>query len=287
MGQTAEFGTYLINDALAAIDNIDTHRLYYRDINARVDEDKTAAKILEEMALSDDVSLANADQDELGQNLHSVGFANRLIAQAKQAVPPEHWSLESLGLQAEQIPSLKQIGVSSKGAFARKAEDSNGHKQLESALQQDPQTIDQLYAKAIQQMTASSIALARVKDLVLLPNVNAEVATQLAAANITTLDQVHQTKKEDLMHITGLSEDAAEDMKKEAKEANKEGLEVVKLASVTKGVATVLDKLGVKTISQIFEHDEESIATAHRETLGERAGHFVKALLDGIRGAGR
>ena len=114
------------------------------------------------------------------------------------------------------------------------------------------------------------------------------IETELAEANITTLNQVHQTEKENLMQITGLSEDATEDIKKEAKEANKEGLEVVKLASVTKDVANILDTvLQVKTVSDMLEQGEDKVAEALKATHGDRAIHFVRALFNGIRGAGR
>ena len=280
IGQPVEYGTYLINDAIDAIDRINDKLRYYEGMNEEVEE------ILEQMSLNDDVALANADEQELGDNLKSVGFANRLIAQARRAVPPEHWSLESLGLKPEQIQALQQIGISSKGAFAQRAQ--SDRTQLENTLGLNQQAIDDLHAKANAQMTASSLALARIKDLILLPNVNAEVATKLAASNIDTVDQIHRTSKEELMKITGLSEDAAEDLKKEAKEAGKEGLEVEKLATVTKDVANVLDTvLQVKTISHLFEQGEEKVAEALKATHGDRAVHFVKALFDGIRGAGR
>jgi hypothetical protein len=286
-GQAISFGRYLIIDALNTVDNIDANRLYYEGIDATVD-DTAVEEILEQMGLTDDVALANADEGSLGENVKSIGFANRLILQARRAVPPQHWSLESLGgLKEEQIPSLKQIGVSSKGEFAKRAETSEGHNQLESVLQMDPQAIDQLHAKAYQQMTSSSIQLARVRDLILLPNVNAQTATQLAASNIETPDQVAKTDRGRLMEITGLSEEAAEDLQKEAREAQIEGLEVVNLASVSKEVANVLDKIGVKTISHLLERGERGIAEALREVHGERAVHFVSALFDGIRGATR
>jgi len=285
-GQPVEYGRYLISDALQAVENINSKLLYYEGIDDWVNGTRVE-EILEQLAIRDDVALANADQDELGENLHSVGFANRLITQARKAVPAEHWSLESLGVPKEQIPSLRQIGITSKGEFAKMAETNEGHKQLESVLQLDPQAIDQLHAKAYQQMTASSLALAREKDLILLPNVNAEVVTQLAGSNITTLDQVTKADKAKLMEVTGLSEDAAEDLQEEAEHAKKEGLEVVKLASVTRDVANVLDKLGVKTISHLIEKGEEGIAEAVKEVHGDRAIRFVKALFDGIRGAGR
>ena len=280
VGQPIDYGTYLITDALQAAERINERLGYYEGMNEEVKE------ILEQMSLNDDVALANADQQELGDNLKSEGFANRLIVQARQAIAPEHWSLESLGLKPDQVAALQKIGVDSKGAFARRAE--SNRTQLENTLGLNQQAIDDLHAKANAQITASSLALARVKDLILLPNVNAEVATKLAASNINTVDEVHKTDKQALMQITGLSEDAAEDLKEEAEAASKEGLEVEKLATVTKDVANILDTvLQVKTVSHLLEQGEEKVAEALKATHGDRAVHFVKALFDGIRGAGR
>jgi predicted RecB family nuclease len=136
-------------------------------------------------------------------------------------------------------------------------------------------------------MTASSLALLREKDLLLLPNVDAEVATQLAAAKITTLDQITKTDKAKLMEVANLSEDAAEDLQEEAEHAKKESHEVIKLASVTKAVADALDKVGVKTISHLIEKGKEGVIEVFKAIHGDRAVHFVSALFDGIAGAGR
>jgi len=281
-GQSTEFGRYLIEDALNVVENLNSSRRYYEGFDARVQE------VLDRLGIADDVALANADQGVLGEHLKNAGLASRLIAQARQAVQSEHWSLQTLGLPSEQIPSLHQIGISSKGDFVKRAEDSQGHKQLESALQQDPHAIDQLYAKAIAQLTASSLALAHIKDLIMLPNVNAQVATKLGEAHINTVDEVLRARKEALRQVTGLSADTVEYLTKEAEAAQKEGLQVVKLASVSKDVVNVLDRvLQVKTLSQLLVQGEEKVARALKATHGDRAGHFAKALFDGLREAGR
>jgi hypothetical protein len=283
-GQSTEFGRYLIEDALKAVENLNSSHRYYEGYDAQVQG------VLERLGIGDDVALANADQGVLGKrgNLNSAGLASRLIAQARQAVQLEHWSVQTLGLPSEQIPSLLQIGISSKGDFVRRAEVSQGHKQLESALQQDPHAIDQLYAKAIVQLTASSLALAHVKDLIMLANVNAEVATKLSESHINTVDEVVRAGKETLRQATGLSADAVENLKKDAEAAQKGALQVVKLASVSIDVANMLDWwLQVKTISQLLVQGEERVARALKASLGDRAGLFAKTLFDGFKQAGR
>jgi hypothetical protein len=69
--QSLEFSRLLIIDATHAIDRLYESRRYYQGIDSEVEE------ILEQMALSDDVALANADLNELGEQLYSRGFALR------------------------------------------------------------------------------------------------------------------------------------------------------------------------------------------------------------------
>ena len=102
------------------------------------------------------------------------------------------------------------------------------------------------------------------------------------------MQELASTDKTTLMEITGMSEDAAEDLQHEARHAKAEGLEVVQLASVTKDVADALNTaLGIRTIEHLSNESEEKVVEVFKRFHGDRAVHFVKALLDGIRGAGR
>ncbi len=279
-GESLDYSQYLISDAIQAVENINATRSYYEGLDAEV------AEILEQMALSDDVALANADPDELGEQLNSTGFALRLISQAQQAVPVEHWSLASLKLSDQQVLSLQKLHISSKGILLRRAETGKGRQQLERALGINKQALDELHTNTFAQITASSFALARIKDMVLLPNVDAVIANRLAEADIASVQTLAHTDKQALIEITGMSEDAAEDLKHEAKDANTDGLEVVRLASVTKEVADALnDVLGVKTIEHLNKQTEEKVVEVFKRFHGDRAVHFVQALFDGIQGA--
>lgn len=287
--ESTMYGTSMIIDALHTLQQIVAKRLYYEGIAVGIgNSHKPVAEILEQMALRDDVALANADTDELGANVKSVGFASRLIAQAQKAVPSEHWSLASLGINSEQLPVLQRLGINSKGELVQRARTEEGRKQLEGALLLNEQAIHELHVKAFGQMTASSYALARIKDLILLPNANAEVTTKLAASQIFTANQVAKLERKELMRLTGLHADAAEVLQKAATEAGKEGLEIVHLASITREVADNLNKvLHVKTIADVFTKSEDEVAEALKPHFAERAAHFVKAFFDGIAGSKR
>ena len=281
-GRSLEYSRLLIADAAHAIDRLYESRRYYEGMDSEIKE------VLEQMALSDDVALANADLDELAEKLDSRGFALRLITQAWQAVPAEHWSLASFQFSDQQVQALAEMGITSKGEFAKRADSNAGNAALQKALGVNKQTIESYQVNAYQQMTASSKAMARFKDMILLPNVNAEVASQLAAANITEVEQLAHLEKATLMQITGMSEDAAEDLLKEAKGASADALEIVKLASVTKDVAEALnDVLGVQTVEHLNREGEEKVEQVFRRFHGDRAAHFVRALFNGIRGSER
>jgi diphthamide synthase (EF-2-diphthine--ammonia ligase) len=279
-GESLEYSNCLISDSIETAEKINTTRSYYEGL------DEEVADILRQMALSDDVALANADQRELATQLNSKGFAIRLIAQAREAIPAEHWSLDALKLKKEQVQTLQKIGISSKGELLARAETNKGHQELQRVLGLSSQAIDDLHTNIYAQMTASSLTLARIKDLVLLPNVNAVIASQLADAEIDSVQEVASTDKTILMEITRISEDAAEDLKHEARHARAEGLEVVHLASVTKEVADALnDVLGIKTIEHLSKASEEKVIEVFKRFHGDRAVNFVNALFDGIRGA--
>ena len=255
-GQSLEYSRSLVEDARRAAREINTTRSYYEGVDGAVLE------ALNELSLTDDVALANADRSALAEKLGSPGFATRLVEQARQLVPREAWSLEPLGLTTEQISVLEEQGVRSKGELSSKVATDAGRDALVSSLGADAAFVTSLRATATSQLTTSSVALAPSKALDALAGVNAVVAEKLAAANVTTVDALATAKADELAQATGLSEAATSNLIAQAAESARTHLAVSKLAPVTNAAATTLKTLGVNTVADLASKNAAEIDSA-------------------------
>ena len=273
-GLSSDYGRYLIRDAIAAIAEIRTQRRYYSGMNAKT------AEILQEMAIADDVGLANADPEALGNQIKSRSFAASLIEQARAIVPQSSWDLDSLGLKPEQITALNSQGIYSKGEFVLKVDPESGRDKIATLLKMTSQQIADLHSTAITQITADSIKQVQTTDLTLLPDIDAVIASKLADSDITTVDEMAKVNPDELARSTGISEETLETLKKDATEASRESMEVERVATITREVASELDRLGVNTIANLDEQTEERVAGAFRGVT-----RVTRAVLEGIRAA--
>lgn len=269
-----EYGRYLIQDAIAAVASIREQRRYYSGMNAETED------ILQEMAIADDVALANADARVLGSQLKSRSFAMSLIEQARKIVPASTWSLDALGLKPDQIAALVAQGIHSKGEFVLSVDAKAGRTKIAGLLQMTTQEVDDLHTTAIRQITTDSITQAPTTDLSLLPKVDAVIASKLASSDILTVDELAKANPEDLAQSTGLSEDTLEKLQSSATEASRESMDVLKVASITREVASELDKLGVNTVANLEAESEERVAGAFSGVT-----RVSRAVLEGIRAA--
>lgn len=273
-GHSIEYGRYLIQDAIASVEEIREKRRYYSGMNAKTEQ------ILLEMAIADDVALANAEPVALGSQLKSRSFAASLIEQARKIVPASSWSLDPLGLKPDQISTLAAEGIHSKGEFVLSVDANGGRDRMAALLKMTAQQIDDLHMTAIRQITADSIKQAPTGDLTLLPKVDAVIASKLADSDIMTVDELAKVNPEELAQATGLPEDTLEALKSSATEVSRESMDVLKLASITREVASELDKLGINTVANLSEQSEEGVAGAFRGLT-----RVTRAVLDGVRSA--
>lgn len=273
-GLSIEYGRYLIQDAISSVEEIREKRRYYSGMNAKTEQ------ILLEMAIADDVALANAEPIALGSQLKSKSFATSLIEQARKIVPASSWSLDPLGLKPDQISALAAEGIHSKGEFVLNVDANGGRDRIAALLKMAARQVDELHTTAIRQITADSIKQATTTDLTLLPKVDAVIASKLAGSDIMTVDELAKVNPEELAQATGLPEDTLETLKTSATEASRESMDVLKLASITREVASELDKLGVNTVASLSEQSEERVAGAFRGVT-----RVTRAVLDGIRAA--
>ncbi len=272
-GLSLDYGRYLIGDAINAVENIRAHRLYYSGIDARTEE------ILQEMGIADDVALANADPDVLGSQIKSKSFATSLIEQAQNIVPGT-WELSTLGLKPEQITALAGLDIRSKGEFVLAVDSSAGRDKIATLLKVPAQQVTDWHTAALTQLTADSLRLAHITDLTLLPDIDASIANALAVADIMTVDEMAKANVAELAQTTSIPQKQLETLKNEAATASRESLDVLKLASITKGMAEALDNLKINTVAVLFQQTEEHIASAF-----SGPAHVARAILEGIHAA--
>lgn len=255
-GEPTEYARYLIADSIKIVEEINAKRAYYDGVDAE------AERAMAEMNLTDDVALANADYVELGRRLKSLGFANRLINQARQVVPPETWKLDELGFTKGQILALEERGIGAKGEFILKTESDAALDEVATTVSLDKDTLSSIRGTGLSQLTASSIGLAPSKEITSLPGVNAVIAHRLAQANVDSVEKLAAAKPTELASATGISEAAATKLVDAAGAASRQKIDVAVLAPVSKANATALKAAGIGTVSDIVTKDPAVIAAA-------------------------
>jgi predicted flap endonuclease-1-like 5' DNA nuclease len=273
-GQPPDYSRYLIGDAVAATNTINSSRGYLDGVDERV------AGILTQLGLTDDVALANADRAALSQALGSEGFANRLIEQAREAVPPSAWSLDQVGFTQGQIEALAQQGIVSKGeynAYVAAANDAQRNT-LASSLSVNTQFLAAVQTTVTSQMAASSVAQAPLVDLTALTGVNAVVRDRLIAQNIMSVDQLATADPAQVATATGLSATEAGDLVAQAKTLSSQNVPVERLAPVSSDTATALQAMNIRTVGDLATKNVSDIAAAFGGDVTR-----ANAVLQGVR----
>ncbi len=112
--------------------------------------------LYDDLSLDNPVALANADPEFIVEQLTdsdsgsgsgvsvSLGFAQRLVDEARSVIPASEWSLSeaSLGLKASELELLKNEGVRTKGALTQL--DQTTKAKLGALLQINADKVDQL-----------------------------------------------------------------------------------------------------------------------------------------------
>jgi hypothetical protein len=273
---------YLIADAAAAIGTINGERRYYDGMDDEV------AKVLKDLGILDDVALANADAEKLGDKLGSRGFAVRLIQKARGIVPRESWSLEGLGLTPHQMDGLSVRGLESKGAVAAAAGRADGRAAIVEALGLEAEAapareavVGALANEAVMVMTRSSIALAPQPSLAMWSGVDATTAAKLGRAGFVSVEDLAAADPAAVATAANIPADAADALVTEARGASRAGLAVGLLAPVTKTEERNLrDLLGADqaTVGVMAGKSPAQLAAAFGGNLAR-----ATAVLNGIR----
>lgn len=281
-GEPPETVRYLISDAGTAATEINSSRTYLPGV------DKSTDKALRDLGINDDVALANADVEKLGDKLGSQGFAIRLIDAARTIVTPQSWSLAGLGLADKQIAALTERGIDSKGAFAAHAARADGKAAIAEATGLDAQpaeTRDAAVAaianEAVTVMTRSSLEVARQPMLATWANVDSLTAAKLTKAGIVSVEDLAGAKAEDVARTANLPLDSAQKLVDDAQGASR--------SSLTVGTLAPISRAEEKNLKELLNSDAVTIGAIAKKTPDEIAAAFggnvarATALLNGIR----
>lgn len=273
---------YLISDAATAATEINSSRTYLPGV------DKATDKALRDLGINDDVALANADLDKLGDKLGSRGFAIRLVDAARNIVTPQSWSLAGLGLADNQIAALTERGIDSKGAFAAHAARADGKAAIaeatgldaESAVTRDA-AVAAIANEAVSVMTRSSLEVASQPMLTTWANVDSLTAAKLTKAGLVSVEDLAGAKPEDVATAANLPLNAAQKLVEDAQGASRTSMTVGTLAPVSraeeKGLKELLHSETV-TVGEIANKTPDEIAAAFGGNVAR-----ATALLNGIK----
>ena len=288
-GEPEEMADYLIADAVESIKSINSDRAY-------LGIDKNVDKILRDMGINDDVALANADEEKLGDKLGSRGFAKRLTEKARSVVAREAWSLEGMGLSAGEIAHLAGHGIDSKGALVANAARAEGKGVIVEALGLDTTAaaardaaVNALTTEAVSVMARSSIEAAPTASLALWSSVDSLSAKKLTEVGLETVDDLAAADPASVAAATNLSAEAAGKLVDAAKAASRGSLGVGALAPLSRAEEKNLkDLLGADvTVGALAGKTANEIAGAFGGNLA-RAGALLRGIKAGlvVRGIG-
>lgn len=272
--KSPDYCRHLIIDSIKAIEKILKDLLYYDDMTPELDEG------LKKMGWNDDVAIANASREKLAdlEEVVDLGFAIRLIEEAREIVPIDTWSLEYLGFTEGQIEILEGQGIRSKGEFILVAEDMTKVGEIADSLSIDKESVGEFRTTAIGQMAADSIKQVRTEEITALSGVNAIVAEKMAAADIHTVEELSTKSAAEVAKAANVSEEAAASMIETAKAASRGAMEVSVLAPISTEEAASLRSGGITSISELASKTVTEIAGFMGNDVGK-----ARAIIDASR----
>lgn len=247
----------LIMDAINATKKANQGMEYYGGLDQQI------KAIFAKHGIVGDVSLANANWEELAPEFEDQGAAYRYIVEAREIVPPDSWSLEELGIGPGSIPELNAMGIQSQGDLAAAAEDKTKIQQVANVLGTDTAFVSNLRISAITKMTAGAITQRPTADLTTLPGVNGIIVDKLQEANIKSTADLAAANASDLANETKLPASTIANLKAAAAMADRGSLAVSDLPTATGNIANKLKtSFGVSTVAELASKKPQEIQEA-------------------------
>ena len=283
-GDPADPAPYLIADAATAAVAINAVRGYYPGLTPKVDE------LLKRSGFPTDLSLANANVSKLADPLHSRGAAVRLIAEARQIVPRDAWSLEALPLALFQIAELYGRGIESKGDFVERAKDAAGKGMIAEALglvglpaTKRDEVINPVINETLSGLTRYAITLAPTIALARWEGLDPVTAAVLEGSGIGTVEELARAGEGAVATAGNLTAGAAKALVEKAQlqtvaSANVESVLAMGATSSTKLTAVFSGEK--PTVGAVLTKGAGQLAEAFGNE--ERAGAILKGLNEGL-----
>jgi hypothetical protein len=134
MGVSAATASSVIAEARGKVDELQGSLRIFSGVEKTLEDGLKAAGI------NDAVGLANADAQtlvgRLGEQGVTLAFAQRLVDEARQAVPASAWSLSAgkLGLKDQEIAALNALGITTQGVLKTRAADPTERTRISSSI---------------------------------------------------------------------------------------------------------------------------------------------------------
>lgn len=200
-----ETASSIVGEAASKVDNLQGTLQVFSGLDSAMVNALTANKI------DSPVALANADAQTVLSVLHGAGitsvtpaFAQRLVDQARSAVPANEWSLASsvLGLNEQQIASLRVSGITTLGQLqGRAAADVRG---TAAVLDVSPQALTNLVSN-VSIKTSAQVQIERrgAAPSTRVLGVNADVANRLARLGVTSVADLARANADEIAAAFG------------------------------------------------------------------------------------
>jgi hypothetical protein len=271
----------LIAEAGIAVERINRERAYYPDV------DNATNRAMDELGLRDDVALANADPDLLGEKLGSRSFARRLVMRAREIVPREGWSLDGLGLSDDQVEGFNDRGIDSKGVLTTRASTVDGKAVIANVLGIDTEpeaarnaAVGAIANEAVAVMARSSVAMVAETRISGWKDVDTTTGMKLTAAGFESVSDLAAADPAAVAAAANLSAAEAEKLVTSARGASRAALSVGIVAPVSAAEEAGLTAMfgGNATLAAIAGATPSNLAGAFNGDVAR-----ATAVLNGVR----
>jgi hypothetical protein len=189
MGVSVAAAGGVIGEARRAADDLQSSLRLFSGV------DRTLEDRLRAAGITDAVVLANADPQTLATQLGTQGvtqaFAQRLVDEARQAVPISAWSLSAanLGLKDQEIATLNALNITTQGQLKSRTADQAQLAEIASAVGISTSALGTLVGGIDLMRLASDFRGTRVRGapVTSVVGVNRDAAKALARLNIATM----------------------------------------------------------------------------------------------------
>lgn len=201
LGQSTEYSQSLIGEARSTL-QADFRNGYLGYAGITKDQsDQLKARFGSKVDLANASPTAPAITEVLGDG----GFNNRFLADVRNTLPTQSFSLSSTGISAASQAALAGIGVASNKDLLSRGESEQGRTQLKETLGVSDATLNRYLETATLNLARGELSGAPEKSIGTLESVPAEVKASLVAAGIGSAKELANAAPAELSPAIGVS----------------------------------------------------------------------------------